>query len=72
MLDREVIEYLRGMYPNGARVRLARLDDPYVSIPTGSLGTVRTVDDIGTIHVEWDNGLHLGCVFGEDIVEKVV
>ena len=34
--------------------------------PTGTLGTVRYVDDIGTIHIKWDNGSSLGLVIGED------
>ena len=36
--------------------------------PIGTLGTVKHVDDIGTIHVSWDTGSGLGVVFGEDIV----
>ncbi len=32
----------------------------------GTKGTVRLVDDQGTIHVEWDSGSHLGLIPGED------
>jgi hypothetical protein len=39
--------------------------------PAGCMGTVRMVDDIGTIHVSWDNGSSLGVVYGEDEIERI-
>ena len=39
--------------------------------PLGTKGTVVAVDDIGTIHVKWDNGSSLGIVLGEDLCRKV-
>lgn len=39
--------------------------------PAGTLGTVENVDDIGTIHVAWDTGNHLGIVYNEDECEIV-
>lgn len=39
--------------------------------PKGTLGTVRGVDDAGSIMVSWDTGSSLSVVYGEDIVEKV-
>ena len=30
------------------------------------------VDDIGTIHVDWDCGSGLGIAYGEDVCKKVV
>ena len=50
----------------GTRVRLISMNDPYTKIPEETEGTVRLVDDIGTIHVDWDNGSGLGLVPGED------
>jgi hypothetical protein len=35
-------------------------------IESGSKGTVIAVDDIGTIHMRWDNGRGLGLIPGED------
>lgn len=66
-----VIRQLRNEYPKGTRVMLVDMKDPYVSIPSGTLGTVRCVDDIGTVHVTWDNGSGLGVVYGEDKIVKV-
>ena len=48
--------------PVGARVRLIRCDDPYTHLRPGTKGTVGSVDDMGTVHVYWDNGSSLGMV----------
>ncbi len=50
----------------GDRVRLIHCSDPYTRIRSGTLGTVRFVDDMGTVHVKWDDGSSLGLIEGED------
>ena len=47
------------------------MNDPYRDIPSGTKGTVKEVDDTGTIHVHWDNGCSLGVVYGEDSCRKL-
>lgn len=44
----------------GRRVRLIRCMDRYTNLPSGTLGTIVFVDDVGTLHVKWDNGSNLG------------
>lgn len=44
----------------GLRIMLVRTDDPYTELRPGDLGTVANVDGIGTLHVCWDRGSHLG------------
>lgn len=67
------LEQLRKEYPIGTRVELIHMDDPYnKKLVTGCKGTVRWVDDWGTIHVNWDCGSGLGVVYGEDSCRKVV
>lgn len=46
------------------------MDDPQAP-QAGALGTVESVDDIGSLVVRWDNGSGLRVVYGEDKVEKV-
>ena len=58
-------EEFRKTYPVGTRVRLVKMDDTQAP-PAGTLGTVRFVDDAGTIHVNWDNGSSLGLVVPYD------
>lgn len=67
MRMREIAKSLRQRYPAGARVELVHMNDPYnTKLFPGCKGTVRYVDDIGTIHVDWDCGSSLGVVYGED------
>ena len=70
-VSKKVLDQLKAEYTSGVRVRLVSLDDPYVNIPIGTKGTVRNVDDIGTIHVHWDTGHHLGIAYGEDECEVI-
>jgi len=71
-LTHEELADLRSRYPNGSRVKLVRMNDPYCrDLKSGMLGTVMHVDDIGTIHVAWDFGSGLGVVYGEDLCTVV-
>ena len=56
MIKPSELESLRQQYPVGARVELIQMNDPFSPPPPGTKGTVRCVDDIGNIHVDWDNG----------------
>ncbi|WMJ87779.1 DUF4314 domain-containing protein [Anaerocolumna sp. MB42-C2] len=69
--SKETVEQLRREYPVGTRVELVHMNDPYAKLKPGDLGTVRTVDDIGTIFCNWDCGSSLGVVYGEDIIRKL-
>ena len=62
---------LREQFPLGARVELLRMDDPQAP-PIGTKGTVRGVDDTGSIMVAWDTGGSLNVLFGVDECRKVV
>jgi hypothetical protein len=64
------IENLRKQYPVGARVELVGMDDVQAP-PIGTKGTVRGVDDIGSIMVDWDNGSRLSVVYGEDEIRVI-
>ena len=50
----------------GKRIELISTSDPYTNLRPDDRGTVVFVDDMGTIHVSWDNGSTLGLVPGED------
>jgi len=68
--SKKVVERIRKEYPIGTRVELVRMDDPQAP-PVGTLGTVKGVDDIGSIMVSWDNGSSLSVTFGEDACQVV-
>ena len=65
LIRQEVLDQLRQQYPKGARVELLKMDDPQAP-PIGTRGTVRGVDDAGSIMVRWDTGSGLSVVYGED------
>lgn len=46
----------------GKRVRLVRTNDIHTMLSRGDLGTVRFIDDFGTVHVDWDDGGSLGMI----------
>ena len=47
------------------------MDDPYNPVLDGTRGTVKFVDDMGTVLPDWDNGRSLGVVYGEDSFPKL-
>lgn len=67
---RETAERLRREYPVGCRVELVQMDDVQAP-PIGTKGTVRGVDDIGSIMVRWDNGCGLSVAYGEDMCRRI-
>ena len=68
--DRLTVERLAVEYLPGTRVELLYMEDQQAP-PRGTKGTVLMVDDIGTIHVRWDNGSGLGVAYGHDSIRKV-
>ena len=71
-ISKETLTMLREKYLSGTRVELVHMDDPYTKLTAGDKGTVKHVDDIGTIHISWDCGSSLGVVYGVDIITKVL
>ena len=67
----EMLKQLKEYYTPGTRVRLVHMSDPYTNLRQGDRGTVTMVDDIGTIHVNWDRGSMLGIVFSEDECRRI-
>ncbi|HEN0367635.1 TPA: DUF4314 domain-containing protein [Streptococcus agalactiae] len=63
--SKEIVAKLRKKYPIGTRVELIFMDDVQAP-PIGTKGTVRGVDDIGSIMVSWDNGSSLSLAYGVD------
>jgi len=65
------LEALRKAYTAGTRVELICMDDPYGKLQPGDQGTVKDIDDIGTVFCSWDNGSSLGLLYGIDRYRKV-
>lgn len=65
MENKQEIQKIKDKYIKGTRIKLIRMYDMQ-AVPPHTLGTVDHVDDIGTIHMNWDNGSSLGIIEGED------
>ena len=68
--NRKIVESIRRECPIGTRVELVRMDDAQAP-PVGTKGTVKGVDDTGSLLMRWDNGSDLNVVWGEDLVRKI-
>lgn len=69
--NKRTIERLQKMYPQGTRVELIEMNDPYSNLIPGEKGTVSMIDDMGTIFVDWDSGSTLGIIYGVDKIRKL-
>lgn len=70
-ISKETLKHLREQYPAGTRIELVKMEDPQAP-PVGTRGTVKGVDDIGSIMVAWDTGSRLSLVYEEDECRIIV
>jgi hypothetical protein len=70
-LSNERLKELKEKYPVGTRVKCISMPQEPHPVPRGTIGTVTGVDDLGTIHVHWDNHSALGLVIDVDKFEIV-
>lgn len=59
---------LRGMYPQGTKIKLVEMRDIQAPKP-GTKGVVSFIDDMGQIHVKWETGSSLALIPGLDKFE---
>ena len=63
--QRPSVEEIKKLYLKGTRIELVKMDDVQAP-PIGTRGTIKGVDDIGSIMVAWYNGSSLNVVLPED------
>ena len=69
--DKNFVQRMKDTYKPGTRIQLDCMgDDPHPIAP-GTRGTVKLVDDIGTVHCIFDNGRCLGLIPGEDVFHVI-
>ena len=65
------VEYIKQKYHIGTKVKLIKMYDELSKIPIGTEGIIESIDDIGTLHMSWDNGSSLGLIVGIDEFEVI-
>ncbi|MFF0676872.1 DUF4314 domain-containing protein [Staphylococcus xylosus] len=60
------IEKLKRELPEGTRIELIHINDDFCKLMKGDKGTVECVDDIGQIHVQFDDSIRIGLDIEED------
>lgn len=64
--SRSSVDRIKKMYPTGTRIELISTMDDMQGVEKGTRGTVIGTDDVGTVHMRWDNGRGLGLIPAED------
>ena len=60
--NKEHIEQLRKKYPVGTKIQLISMRNEEYHVLPGTIGEVKWVDDIGSIHMRWENGSSLALI----------
>lgn len=65
-ISKEEIKEIKEKYIVGTKVELIKMYDYINAVPEGTKGIIEYIDDIGTLHIKWENGSGLGLVVGVD------
>lgn len=69
--QRRFAQRMKDNYPPGTRLVLLQMGDDPRPVEPNTRGTVSVVDDMGTLHCDFDNGRQLGLVPGEDSFRRL-
>ena len=69
--DKNLVQRMKDTYKPGTRIQLDCMGDDPRPIAPGTKGTVKLVDDIGTVHCIFDSGRCLGLIPGEDVFHAI-
>lgn len=60
--NKEYIEQLRKKYPIGTKIQLISMCDEKYPVLPETIGEVTHIDDMGSIHMKWQNGSSLAII----------
>lgn len=60
--NKKYIEQLRKKYPVGTKIQLISMRDEKYPVLPGTVGEVTHIDDMGSIHMKWENGSSLAVI----------
>lgn len=64
-------EMLKKEYPKGTRIVLIEMSNDPLPVAPGTRGTVAFIDDLATVHCDFDDGRRLGMLWGVDSFRKL-
>ena len=70
-MSKEELNYIKGLYPVGSKIKIISMGEDINPIESGTVGVIKAIDDIGTLHCEFENGRSLGVIVGEDRFEII-
>lgn len=69
--ERRFAQRMKDNYPPGTRIMLLQMGDDPRPVEPNTKCTVMTVDDMGTLHCDFDSGRQLGVIPGEDSFRRL-
>ena len=60
--SKSYLAQLRKQYPVGTKIQLISMRDEKYPILPGTIGVVTHIDDLGSIHMKWQNGSSLAII----------
>ena len=60
--SKSYLAQLRKQYPVGTKIQLISMRDEKYPILSGTIGEVTHIDDMGSIHMKWQNGSSLALI----------
>ena len=60
--NKNYLAQLRKQYPVGTKIQLISMRDEKYHILPGPIGEVTHIDDMGSIHMKWQNGSSLALI----------
>lgn len=60
--NKAYLEQLRKQYPKGTKLQMITMRNEKYPVPPGTVGEVTYIDDIGSIHMKWENGSSLAII----------
>lgn len=62
---KQILRNMRILSPQGTRIKLIKMNDPYAPKPV-TCGTVLDINDDGSILIRWDDGSQLSLLVDAD------
>ena len=69
--SKSYLEQLRKKYPVGTKLQLISMRNETYPVLPGTVGEITHIDDVGSIHMQWENGSSLALILEIDSFQIV-